>query len=206
MITIRPATTSDEDAEVVGRLMLDAFPTTFTYIFGDRDRQAAQAVGYGLRAFGSLPDAWLAETDSTCIGLILVRWENRATPFAAARAFRAMAGVLGPMRTLQVAYHIPPLPPHWLHVREAYISALAVTTTARRRGHGSALLKHAINVAISRGYAHITLRVDKHNQPALELFQKHTFMPEERRFQFIFNLVRRHFGQVIMTRRLTRLQ
>jgi hypothetical protein len=37
------------------------------------------------------------------------------------------------------------------------------------------------------------------------MFQKHTFVAEERRFQFIFNLVRRHFGQVIMTRRLTRL-
>ena len=206
MISIRPATTSDEDAEAVGRLMLDAFPATFTYIFRDRDRQAAQAVGYGLRAFGSMPDAWLAESDSTCIGLILVRWQNRATPFAAVRAFLAMASVLGPLRTLRVAYHIPPLPPHWLHVHEAYISALAVTPATRRRGHGSALLKHAINVATARGYAQITLRVDKDNQPALELFQKHTFVAEERRFQFIFNLVRRHFGQVIMTRQLTRLQ
>ena len=206
MIVIRRATTSDEDAVAVGRLMLDAFPTTFTYIFGERDRQAAQAVGHGLRAFGSLPDAWLAESDSTCVGLILIRWRNGATPFAAVRAFRAMSEVLGLLRTLRVAYHIPPLPPHWLHVREAYISALAVTPTARRRGHGSALLEHAINVATARGYAQITLRVDRDNEPAIRLFHEHVFVPETRRFQFIFNLVRRHFGQVIMIRRLTRLR
>ena len=202
MRTLRRATTSDSDAEVVGRLMLDAFPETFTRIFRERDREAARAVGHGLRAFGSLPNAWLAEVDGVCVGLALVRWGNRSTPAAALRAFLAMARVLGPRRALNVAFHIPPLPPHWLHEHEAYISALAVSPTQRRRGHGSALLDHVIDLARARGYHQITLRVEADNAAAQALFRRHGFVVDRRRFQWVFNLVRRHFGEIIMTRRL----
>ena len=155
MRTLRPASTSESDAEVVGRLMLDAFPETFARIFGERDHEAARAVGHGLRAFGSLPNAWLAEDDGECEGLVLVRWGNGSTPAAALRAFLAMERVLGPWRALCVAFHIPPLPPHWLHEHEAYISGLAVPPTRRRRGHGSALLAHVIDLARARGYRQI---------------------------------------------------
>ena len=169
MVAIRPATATSRDIESVGRLMLDAFPETFTYIFGDRDRQAALAIGYGLHAFGSLPDAWLAERHGTCVGLILIRWRNGATPAAGTRAFFAMARALGPLRALRVAYHIPPLPPHWLHEGEAYISAL------------------------------ITLRVEGENAPARLLFERHGFLNDPRPFQWFFNMVRRHFGEVVMS-------
>ena len=47
MRTLRPASTLESDAEIVGRLMLDAFPETFTRIFGERDHEAARAVGHG---------------------------------------------------------------------------------------------------------------------------------------------------------------
>lgn len=202
MRTLRPASTSDSDAEVVGRLMLDAFPETFTYVFGERDRQAARAVGYGLRAFGSLPNAWLAEQDGACEGLALVRWDNESTPIAGLRAFLAMARVLGPWRALCVAFHIPPLPPHWLHEHEAYISALAISPPVRRRGHGSALLDHVISLARARGYHQVTLRVEAENSAAQALFRGHGFVADRRRFQWVFNLVRRHFGEIVMTRRL----
>ena len=203
MQTLRSASTSESDAEVVGRLMLDAFPETFTRVFGERDRQAARAVGHGLRAFGSMPNAWLAERDGVCEGLVLVRWDNRSTPITGLKAFLAMARVLGPWRALWVAFHIPPLPPHWLHSREAYISALAISPPARRRGHGSALLDHVIELArvsrLSPGHAcgwKPTTRLRK------ALFRRHGFVADPRRFQWVFNLVRRHFGEIIMTRRL----
>lgn len=182
--------------------MLDAFPETFARIFGERDHEAARAVGHGLRAFGSLPNAWLAENDGECEGLLLVRWGNGSTPAAALRAFLAMERVLGPWRALCVAFHIPPLPPHWLRAREAYISALAVSPTRRRRGHGSALLAHVIDLARARGCRQITLRVEVDNSAAHALFERHGFVRDPRRFQWVFNLVRRHFGQIIMTRQL----
>lgn len=202
MVAIRPATAASTDIESVGRLMLDAFPETFTYIFGDRDRQAARAIGYGLHAFGSLPDAWLAEQDGACVGLILMRWRNGATPAAGVRAFVAMARALGPLRTLRVAYHIPPLPPHWLHEREAYISALAVASNEQGRGHGAALLGHAIELARARHYDRITLRVDADNSPARSLFEQYGFVIDQRPLQWFFNMVRRHFGEVVMSRHL----
>jgi ribosomal protein S18 acetylase RimI-like enzyme len=202
MVAIRPATAASTDIESVGRLMLDAFPETFTYIFGDRDRQAAQAIGHGLHAFGSLPDAWLAEQDGACIGLVLMRWRNGATPAAGVRAFVAMARALGPLRALKVAYHIPPLPPHWLHEREAYISALAVASNEQGHGHGAALLGHAVELALSRHYDRITLRVDADNRPARSLFEQHGFVIDQRPFQWLFNMVRRHFGEVVMSRHL----
>ena len=202
MRTLRSANTSESDAEVVGRLMLDAFPETFTRVFGERDRQAARAVGHGLRAFGSMPNAWLAEREGVCEGLVLVRWDNGSTPITGLKAFLAMARVLGPWRALWVAFHIPPLPPHWLHSREAYISALAISPPARRRGHGSALLDHVIELARSQGYHQVTLRVEADNVAAQALFRRHGFVADRRRFQWVFNLVRRHFGEIIMTRRL----
>ena len=202
MRTLRTASTSDFDAEIVGRLILDAFPETFTRIFGERDREAARAVGHGLRAFGSLPNAWLAEQDGVCEGLVLVRWGNGSTPAAALRAFMAMGRVLGPWRALCVAFHIPPLPPHWLQEHEAHISALSVSPIRRRRRHGSALLNHVIDLARSRGYLQVTLRVEADNAAAQALFRRHGFVADRRRFQWVFNLVRRHFGQIIMTRRL----
>ena len=199
MVAIRPATATSRDIESVGRLMLDAFPETFTYIFGDRDRQAALAIGYGLHAFGSLPDAWLAERHGTCVGLILIRWRNGATPAAGTRAFFAMARALGPLRALRVAYHIPPLPPHWLHEGEAYISALAVASNERGRGYGSALILHAVKLAQARHYDRITLRVEGENAPARLLFEQHGFLNDPRPFQWFFNMVRRHFGEVVMS-------
>ena len=202
MRTLRPSSTSESDAEIVGRLMLDAFPETFTRIFGERDHEAARAVGHGLRAFGSLPNAWLAETDGECEGLVLVRWGNGSTPAAALRALLAMERVLGPWRSLCVAFHIPPLPPHWLREHEAYISALAVSPTRRRHGHGSALLAHVIDLARARGYRQISLRVEADNSAAQALFERHGFVRDPRGFQWVFNLVRRHFGQIVMTRRL----
>ncbi len=200
MIAIRPATTSDADAEIVGRLLLDAFPKTFTYIFGERDRQAARAVGHGLRAFGSMPNARLAGDGATFVGVVLLRWDNRATPAAGLRALLAMARVLGPWRALRVAVHIPPLPPHWLHAHEAYISALAVVPWQRGRGYGSALIDHAVKLARSRGFHQMTLRVEADNTAAYALFHKHGFAADRRRFQWFFDLVRRHFGEVVMTR------
>ena len=202
MRILRRASTSESDADVVGRLMLDAFPETFTRIFGERDHEAARAVGHGLRAFGSLPNAWLVEQDGVCQGLVLVRWGNGSTPAAALRAFLAMARVLGPWRSLNVAFHIPPVPPHWLHEHEAYISALAISPPARRRGHGSALLTQVIDLARSRGYRQVTLRVETDNSAAQALFRRHGFTIDRRRFQWVFNLARRHFGEIIMTRRL----
>ena len=202
MVTIRPATAASTDIESVGRLMLDAFPETFTYIFGDRDPQAGLAIGSGLHAFGSLPDVWLADRDGNCVGLILVRWRNGATPAAGVRAFVAMARTLGPLRALRVAYHIPPLPPHWLHEREAYISALAVASNERGRGHGTALLRHAVELARARHYDRITLRGEGDNSPARSLFEQHGFVIDHRPFQWFFNIVRRHFGEVVMSRHL----
>ena len=181
--------------------MLDAFPETFTRIFGERDRQAALAVGHGLRAFGSLPNAWLAEQDGVCVGLVLVRWGNGSTPIAGLRAFLAMARVLGLWRSLKVAFHIPPLPPHWLREHEAYISALAIAPPARRRGHGSALLDHVTELARVRGYRQITLRVESDNGVAQALFHQHGFVVDQRKFQWVFNVVRRHFGEIVMTKR-----
>lgn len=55
--------------------------------------------------------------------------------------------------------------------RHAHIFLLYVTPSHRRRGMGSALMRHAENWAKARGDRQIGLQVFQTNQPALNLYQ-----------------------------------
>jgi len=59
-----------------------------------------------------------------------------------------------------------------------------------------------IELARARGFHQVTLRVEADNDAAQALFRRHGFVVDRRRLQWVFNLVRRHFGEIIMTRRL----
>ncbi len=201
-LTIRQATGSDADAIAVGALMMEGFPGTFEFIFGRRDARTARAIGYGLQGFGALPNVWFAERDQVPVGFVLMRWANRETLMNGLRALWAMTRALGLARTVWVALHIPPLPPHWLHPDEAYVSALAVAPDQRGEGIGTLLLDRAIALAAERGCERLSLRVDADHRFARRMYRHHGFVVVRRRWDWFFHLIRRHFGDVLLTREL----
>jgi [ribosomal protein S18]-alanine N-acetyltransferase len=60
--------------------------------------------------------------------------------------------------------------------RHLYIQGLAVDPTARRRGAGAALLRHAAGYARGRGLGELVLHVMPHNRAALGLYGREGFV------------------------------
>ena len=64
---------------------------------------------------------------------------------------------------------------------EGYISNVAVSESARRRGAGGALIAELLDRAQKLGLAFVTLEVRESNLPAIALYAKHGFAVEGRR-------------------------
>lgn len=65
----------------------------------------------------------------------------------------------------------------WQSFEEADITNVAVKSTARRKGVGTALLEKIIKQAEVRGITVLTLEVRKSNEVAIRLYEKQGFQP-----------------------------
>jgi ribosomal-protein-alanine N-acetyltransferase len=60
----------------------------------------------------------------------------------------------------------------WVIADEAHVSTLAVRPDLRRRGLGEAMMRHLMEVAVTRQATRMTLEVREHNEIALALYRK----------------------------------
>lgn len=60
----------------------------------------------------------------------------------------------------------------WVIMDEAHVSTLAVHPDLRRRGLGEAMMRHLMEVAVTRQASRMTLEVREHNEIALALYRK----------------------------------
>ncbi len=60
---------------------------------------------------------------------------------------------------------------------EGYISNVAVDPAVRRQGIGDLLIEELLARAEIRALSFVTLEVREHNEPAIELYRKHGFVP-----------------------------
>ena len=81
---------------------------------------------------------------------------------------------------------------------EGYISNVAVSESARRRGAGGALIAELLERAQKLGLAFVTLEVRESNLPAISLYAKHGFAVEGRRKNYY---EKPRENALIMTRR-----
>lgn len=65
------------------------------------------------------------------------------------------------------------------------MSYLGLVPTARGRGWGDVLVRHAIRFAAEDGAAALTLSVDARNDPARRLYARHGFHPTDRRAVYL---------------------
>lgn len=66
---------------------------------------------------------------------------------------------------------------YWLVRDEVHVLNVATDPAARRQGHASRLLEHAIRFARQRGCRYVTLEARRSNHGAIRLYRKHGFRP-----------------------------
>lgn len=154
MVTIRPAAATD--AELVGRLMADAFrddPAWSVYLPNSATRHRKLESHYHRRVQRHPELGDVAIDDGKVVGALLwapPRKETRATAIfsAVARFVQGIASRLpggrGTAHTLAVDAHRP-TEPHW------YFHEIAASPQARGKGVGTALLIHRLAIIDGAG-------------------------------------------------------
>jgi len=170
------------DSRAIAELMVACFPREFSLLFGRR-REAAVAVVeqvVGLEGVGGA-QALVAQDSGSVIGMLLLECEQRA------RITKSRAAMWQLARDQVGLGHLPrlllglALLSHQVKAGEAYISALGVASSARRRGWATRLLQEAEAWARARGMTCLGLHVNSDNVGARSLYQRLGF--EERGVQ-----------------------
>lgn len=194
-----------EDAEPVAAILVDAFTSLYRGTFGGMPLPRLASVIASLYRHGSLAiDAVrVLETGGRIVGVAIIHegasigrgthsdlWRGLRAVLGPLAAIRAHAGAVG--TNMYLNRRIPTAPDL------LYIEALAVAPDCRRRGVGTALLRHVQEWAVKTGRQRLALHVLEQNEGARRLYARLGFQPWIGPPQHLGP----HYGALLLERRL----
>lgn len=179
-ITIRPATL--DDAHDIAAILVEAFPSLYEWTFGRLGSERLVRLLIALYRSGNLDYSVirLAATQQGVEGLAIWHMKGRVGKGPVRLYYRTLRSELGRLQTIR-AFLGGILTNLMISVRIPeeddllYIEALAVRSTARGCGLGTALLQNAIDWGTSNGRPRLALHVLQRNADARRLYSRMGF-------------------------------
>ena len=180
-ISVRPAAATDSAA--AGQLLAEAAGPLAAPIWGEGDIALARERFAGLFArWGGFRNHYVACRGVSVVGLI-AHMPDRTDAWHSLRISVATLQVFGPLGALALSWrmrHLVSAEPRF--VRNSYsVWNLAVAEGHRRRGVGSALLRHAHRGAREAGAATVGLEVLIDNTSAIQFYRQAGYKEQRRR-------------------------
>ena len=180
-ISVRPAESTD--AEAVGHLLAEAAGPLAAPIWGGGDIEAARERFAGMFAgWGGYRHHYVACQGVSVVGLI-AHMPDKTDAWHSLRISLATLQVYGPLGALALSWrmrHLVSAEPRF--VRNSYsVWNLAVARGHRRRGVGSALLRHAHRGARNAGASTVGLEVLIDNTAAIRFYEQAGYKEQRRR-------------------------